>query len=421
MSTKDSVKSLVSLLNRCGGILAEAYSRPNFDLPADADPTLVGALLDRRIVWNPDIDNNPHAMPRLRPPTRSWLDDSTRSERLRDIDEDVGGKITSIEEQLARYQAASRSGTTADADIALEELQEMVFTVVDSLVESTRRLSVRVSNEFSYAQSLTAKVAENERAITQAEKLINSIAHLDLNRLSELSGSSTSMRKLFSGYLYDNIQRCNQDLHNILLGMRETLFSFRQMERRTEMILGFANHFEKYPGHDFSPVLDSMPIPEKLVHAAPIKFTHTIDFKDSILEDRLAEMLVGLRKDHVPAEIAADVDPIEATSLEQEPEAIELNMLEKSAEKLILRAGREKTTLYASENLDMAPDETTLEEWCTIIDSLFHRKSNAGFTKVFDIDWVGKELYPFTGNYLAHDVRIKYVGKGSPKHVDNAA
>ena len=132
----------------------------------DVDAKTLDKLIELGVLWRPE----PEQDLRLRSVVRSLLENSLRDERNRQIDANIGSKVSAITTIASHYKEALHNQNYSESEVYMEDLTEQVYSLVDNLKSSVRNLWRRIHNEFGYVASINAKIRENELAQTQLTK-----------------------------------------------------------------------------------------------------------------------------------------------------------------------------------------------------------------------------------------------------------
>ncbi|GAB1623126.1 hypothetical protein AAOGI_31760 [Agarivorans albus] len=237
---------LFKLLARHGESLMHAYVNGKLD-ESKLDNKQIDSLLKAGVIWRPSVDEGLHLSSNL----RSLLEEALSDTRNRQIDSNVGSRLETIKTLAAHYKEALHIGDLAAADVYLNDLSEHSYSLTESLRHSSRVLWSRINNEFGYVPSLSAKIRENELAQQQVSELLNSLALLNFDTLSQIAGDIRELRRILVLNLSQAVYDCTQELAVVQTRLLTLLGRFRELRGKSRLLKGLQLFHAQHP--DFSP------------------------------------------------------------------------------------------------------------------------------------------------------------------------
>ena len=254
-SNGDAIRRLLKALSDGRDLITEAYNAGGA-LPAGFDPDdqkLLSLRLFRVFTGTPDGYL-------LSPGLGEVIATALREDRSGYIDTAFEKRLQDAEEYAARAARHRKEGRYADADIALKSLKDAVRSIDYGVRHTVERLDLRITNRFGFVTSLDDKIAENQHAIDDTSRLIESLgkftlAHFDETRLSML------------------------------------LMVFRREERETGVLRSFSEWFRKNNGAAVRDLGDDEEIPRLLWIPEALRSGGHADLGNAAESETLSEII----------------------------------------------------------------------------------------------------------------------------------
>ena len=109
-----------------------------------------------------------------------------------DRDTDFDKRLRDSEEYAARAARLRREGRAADANLAIQSLKDAARAIDYGIRHTVEKLDLRITNRFGFVTSLDDKIAENQHAIDDTSKLIESLGKFTLASTSRAGSSPRS-------------------------------------------------------------------------------------------------------------------------------------------------------------------------------------------------------------------------------------
>ncbi|MDF1694063.1 MAG: hypothetical protein P1U47_16965 [Zhongshania sp.] len=401
-----STRSLFGALYQHAELIDQGYSDPGMELPESPDISrIIDSLISNKIAWRPDI----YGGVRLTKPVRELLDRHHQKERLRHLDADIGGRIDLIRRQMLMYINAVRSADRSDdIQMLLYSIREQVYELAELLKDNTRRLWYRVENDFMYVVSIEAKIAENNTAIEQAERLSEALTAINIEALYDDCGGDRQLRQLFAVVLQDAVSSARSELIDLLVRMRASLFKFQSLARNARNVRALQRFFQHQPGYRFDHLFESMHLPAPARLATTLLLAHTANVRNPNQEIMLSDMLQGLRRQLVADEdvvaVAEDIDDAQMQTQLVARDATTAAARNFFADLLSAKTPKAQSQT-ASASLAAAPTGTSLEAWIYYIYGEY-QGMNSELRNLFKLEWLGRFHEVYDGNFQSTDIRV---------------
>ena len=206
-SNGDAIRRLLKALSDGRDLITEAYNAGGA-LPAGFDPDdqkLLSLRLFRVFTGTPDGYL-------LSPGLGEVIATALREDRSGYIDTAFEKRLQDAEEYAARAARHRKEGRYADADIALKSLKDAVRSIDYGVRHTVERLDLRITNRFGFVTSLDDKIAENQHAIDDTSRLIESLGKFTLAHFDEREERETGVLRSFSEWFRKNNGAAVRDL-----------------------------------------------------------------------------------------------------------------------------------------------------------------------------------------------------------------
>ncbi|MBW3138727.1 phosphoenolpyruvate carboxylase [Ferrimonas balearica] len=294
----DAGKRFLSLLSRHSGLVMDTY------LAGTAEVTPDNAKAVDKLVQNGILKRSePNEPLRLARPVRQLLEDALKDERNRQVDANVGSALATLKTLAGHYKEALHLHDYPAADVHLQELQEQVFGLKESLRYSTRSLWSRINNEFGYVGTIEAKIRENRLAQDQVIELLASLELFRFDELAELAGDARELRRLLVVGLQHTLVDCTQEMAVVQSRLLALLGRFREIQGRTRLLKGFLLHCEQHPDYKVGPHLERVQVPSLFNQADALLAPASVDVTQGDEEHTLLQLVSQIRR---PEREAAD-------------------------------------------------------------------------------------------------------------------
>ncbi|MBY5920682.1 phosphoenolpyruvate carboxylase [Ferrimonas balearica] len=287
----DAGKRFLSLLSRHSALVMDTY------VAGTAEVNEENAKAIDKLVQNGILKRSEPDEPlRLARPVRQMLEEALKDERNRQVDANIGSALATMKTLAGHYKEALHLHDYPAADVHLQELQELVFGLKESLRYSTRSLWSRINNEFGYVGTIEAKIRENRLAQEQVIELLASLELFRFDELAELAGDARELRRLLVVGLQHTLVDCTQEMAVVQSRLLALLGRFREIQGRTRLLKGFLLHCEQHPDYRVGPHLDRVHVPSLFTQAEAILAPAAVDITQADEEQVLLELVAQIRR-----------------------------------------------------------------------------------------------------------------------------
>ena len=370
----------------------------------DVDAKTLDKLIELGVLWRPE----PEQDLRLRSVVRSLLENSLRDERNRQIDANIGSKISAITTIASHYKEALHNQNYSESEVYMEDLTEQVYSLVDNLKSSVRNLWRRIHNEFGYVASINAKIRENELAQTQLTEMRKQLEMFEFDELATLAGSSRELRRLLVVQLQKSHSEISQELTIAQSKLIDLLGKFREYLQRSQLLKGFVLHYQQKPDYQIKDHANKHNVPSLFNIAKPIIKPANIDVANLDHEQILATIVSSIKQvRHTQGDTklqrqgqSFSVNDIESIDIESD----EIKLAIEDYFCQIMDSGERMSALEYHQQRKLDID---CEQWIYGVISGYQ-----GLTveeqEFFEIDTLGHPHPIFTGNYIIEDVELGF-------------
>ena len=284
-SNGDAIRRLLKALSDGRDLITEAYNAGGA-LPAGFDPDdqkLLSLRLFRVFTGTPDGYL-------LSPGLGEVIATALREDRSGYIDTAFEKRLQDAEEYAARAARHRKEGRYADADIALKSLKDAVRSIDYGVRHTVERLDLRITNRFGFVTSLDDKIAENQHAIDDTSRLIESLGKFTLAHFDEVSGGDREVYRILRA-LSDSIDESRRLLSAVLTRLSMLLMVFRREERETGVLRSFSEWFRKNNGAAVRDLGDDEEIPRLLWIPEALRSGGHADLGNAAESETLSEII----------------------------------------------------------------------------------------------------------------------------------
>ncbi|QIZ76383.1 phosphoenolpyruvate carboxylase [Ferrimonas lipolytica] len=393
-------KKFLALLNRNADLLLDTYLSGTVN--DDADPKAVDKLVKQGVLRRPDAGESL----RLAPSVRDMLGEALKDERNRQVDANVGSAISTMKTLAAHYKEALHHKRFSDADVYLGDLTEVVFSLKESLRQSTRSLWSRINNDFGYVGSIDAKIRENQLAQEQVSELLISLELFRFDELAELAGDARELRRLLVISLQHALVDCAQELGVVQNRLLALLGRFREIQGRTRLLKGFLLHVEQHPDYRVGEHADRVNVPPLFNQASACITPAAVNVNDSNEEHTLLQLVSQIRRSqnndsHATTNQATAFELGQAEAFELPDEALK-QAVDQFYIEAIDGSGVKMSALEYHQKAELTfAEETWLYQVICGFDSLPLEQR-----QFFELEYEQTPHPQFSGNLFIEDVRV---------------
>ena len=289
-------KDVAELLRQLGAhdqLLAEAYVFGS--IQGDGDDARKIATLHKKSLLRPDDEPGDF---RVSAELKRMLNRLMRKQSSYRQLTDMGKVIDVLEDTVNDYRLSIIGDQQDDAEYYLDQLDDLLYEAKDNLNVSLDNMHYAISSQFGFVSTISAKVRENERALTYAQKLLTELQQIDPETCYEWMNWAcpVELARKISGFIYWFNQTLPR-LRFIIDNMRLSLFKLRRDEKQANLLRNMARYLQKHPEFDISEgIFEDKTLPNTLRFAAPMPLKSYIDVRETAHEQVLVEIVQSLRK-----------------------------------------------------------------------------------------------------------------------------
>lgn len=289
-------KDVAELLRQLGAndqLLAEAYVFGS--IQGDGDDARKIAALHKKSLLRPDDEPGDY---RVSAELKRMLNRLMRKQSSYRQLTDMGKVIETLSDTVADYQISVIAGQQEDAEYYLDQLDDLLYDAKDNFNTSLDNMHYAISSQFGFVSTISAKVRENERALTYAQKLLTELQQIDPETCYEWMNWAcpVELARKISGFIYWFNQTLPR-LRFIIDSMRISLFKLRRDEKQASLLRNMARYLHKHPEFEINDTLfEDKALPNTLRFAPPMHIKSYIDVGETAHEQALIEIVQSLRK-----------------------------------------------------------------------------------------------------------------------------
>lgn len=265
----------LNLIGRHAGILMHAYQTGELDSLAVNEGVLRN-LLNARIIYQPESGQGY----RLRAPVAQLIASLVVDERRRSIQADVADKLEVIRGQVDAFRKAQRLGDMYLGELKLHIIEERVHDLVSEFDEAIHSLWNRLNTDFGFAANLDEKMAENQRAQNQIERLLDGLSMIDYDECIALADGHVKLRHLLVVQLQRRTSLQRASMLEIQHRMIELMSRFREQQSRSLLVSNMAQFLRQHPDLKVSDYTEQSQVPSLFNQACAIQGAAHLDVND---------------------------------------------------------------------------------------------------------------------------------------------
>ncbi|WP_413693327.1 hypothetical protein [Psychromonas sp. KJ10-2] len=289
-------KDVAELLRQLGAhdqLLAEAYVFGS--VQGDGDEARKIAALHKKSLLRPDDEPGDY---RVSAELKRMLNRLMRKQSSYRQLTDMGKVIDVLADTVNDYRLSVISDQQDDAEYYLDQLDDLLYEAKDNLNVSLDNMHYAISSQFGFVTTISAKVRENERALTYAQKLLTELQQIDPETCYEWMdwACPVELARKISGFIYWFNQTLPR-LRFIIDSMRLSLFKLRRDEKQASLLRNMARYLQKHPEFEINEnVFEDKSLPETLRFAPAMPIKSYINVKETAHEHALVGIVQSLRK-----------------------------------------------------------------------------------------------------------------------------
>ena len=394
---------LLKSLAKHADILVEAYDNNQGRLPETTENSnSIAELISLRIVVR---DEATGGAPRLTSNLKKLMDESLISSRLKMFNTNIGDAVNDITFFANEYLSAKRNGDGNDAAMYLNNLDSNIDELSDELTGQTEDIWRQISTNFGAASLLKNKIKLNKNALSKVERILGSIAHIDLEHLRSLGAHDRELRGLLNVRLSIAIEASRKNLSDALVRLNNSMFRLTRLEDRARLVNCLVSHYSQHPSFEPQDCTDQLDVPALFLAVQALPLMGAPDVNNFALEIAFSDIIVGLRNEPVPQE-QKEVVHVAISNDMSEIKVLDIGPFKKGIGKTFVTCLKKNMAINGREAYErFAPVEIPLDIWLYGIIAEYNAMPNAKQIH-FTLNYTGEFDPVFNGNYLATEVTI---------------
>lgn len=279
-----------------GGALAES----------DFSEGALQELITARVLWHNAEDGHL----RLGHKLRELIAEMIADEQRRQTHADVAEALDRLRTLVNRYLAAQhRTDYAAVSDLKLA-LTEAMDDFNSRLADAIDSLWQRLNSDFGFAKTLEDKIAENERARGQVQRLLSGLELIDFDEWIALVGSEGFLRRLLVSQWQRRIAQHLQSLRSVQERLTALILRFRKQQARARLVRGMAQFLRTHIAWQWPDYAHRSVLPEGANQATPLLPHAFPDLARASDQQVLIELLARLPRQQGPLAAAPVAEPV---------------------------------------------------------------------------------------------------------------
>ncbi|OIN02017.1 hypothetical protein BFR57_08170 [Idiomarina sp. MD25a] len=266
----------LNLIGRHAAILMQAYQTGVLD-ELSVNEGVLRNLLHARIIYQPESGQGY----RLRAPVAQLIANLVVDERRRSIQADVADKLEAIRGQVDAFRKAQQRSDIYLAELKLQVIEERVHDLVAEFDEAIHSLWNRLNTDFGFAAHLDEKMAENQRAQNQIERLLEGLSMIDYDECIALADGHVKLRHLLVVQLQRRTSLQRASMLEIQHRMIELMSRFREQQSRSLLVGNMAQFLRQHPELKVSDYTEQSQVPTLFNQARAIRAAAHADVQSS--------------------------------------------------------------------------------------------------------------------------------------------
>ncbi|NRB23910.1 hypothetical protein [Shewanella sp.] len=326
---------------------------------------------------------------------------------------DMGKVIEALDETVKDYQLSVQAEQSEDADLFLEQLDDLLYETKDGLNNNLDNMHYGIVSQFGFVSSLANKIRQNERYLNHAQNLLTELQQIDPEACYEWINWAcpNEFARKITGFVYWFNQVLPR-LRFIIDNMRLSLFRLRRDEKKANQLRSMARFLRQHPEFELSDNLYEHPsLPEGLKLAPSMPLRSYVDTRNTELETPLVQLVQALRKQSIAQDVKEretaeiEVNPIERISYQSD-------FFDLQTESLFEQAITSDSPISALAFWRQSQDDWLANEhcinpkaWIELVFSCYCKLTNEQ-QAAFSINMKGLQVQGTSDNFSYHDVVI---------------
>ncbi|WP_028115325.1 hypothetical protein [Ferrimonas senticii] len=290
---KDIVAALLRQIGQADQLLSTAYVDGSVSAGSDNDSQL--RALHKAKLLRPEEELGDY---RLAADLKRLLNKLLRHQSSYRQLTDMGKVMEALEDAIHDYRHSFETEQWDDAEHYLDQFDDLVFEARDSLNNSLDNMHYAISSQFGFVGTLNAKVRENEKALSYAQKLLNELQQIEPEVCYDwiFDTAPTEFARKVTGFVRwyrDALKR----LAHVIDKMRQSLFRLRRQVKQANQLKGMARYLRQHPEYQLAPDLAfADDLPQELKLAPAMATGGYPDVRSAAQEESLVGIVQQLRK-----------------------------------------------------------------------------------------------------------------------------
>jgi len=405
-------KDVAELLRQLGAndrLLAEAYVFGS--VQGDGDDARKIAALHKKALLRPDDEPGDY---RVSAELKRMLNRLMRKQSSYRQLTDMGKVIDVLEDTVNDYRLSVIADQQDDAEYYLDQLDDLLYEAKDNLNVSLDNMHYAISSQFGFVSTISAKVRENERALSYAQKLLTELQQIDPETCYEWMNWAcpVELARKISGFIYWFNQTLPR-LRFIIDSMRLSLFKLRRDEKQASLLRNMARYLHKHPEFQIAEdIFENKNLPTTLRFAPAMPIKSYINVRETANEEALISIIQSLRKLNKPAQSTIR-ETSEVEVLDNVEMSFSYDYFEEQTERLFEKAitsGKPVSAIIfwqqALQEWHEAEQHIEPIPWVELVFSSYCKLTNAQ-QALIDIRPKGKQLEGISHNWSYSDIVVQ--------------
>ncbi|MCL1057516.1 hypothetical protein L2729_05830 [Shewanella gelidimarina] len=326
---------------------------------------------------------------------------------------DMGKVIEALDETVKDYQLSVQANHSEDADLFLEQLDDLLYETKDGLNNNLDNMHYGIVSQFGFVSSLANKIRQNERYLNHAQNLLTELQQIDPEACYEWINwpCPNEFARKITGFVYWFNQVLPR-LRFIIDNMRLSLFRLRRDEKKANQLRSMARFLRQHPEFDLSDNLYEQPaLPEGLKLAPAMALKSYVDTRNTALEAPLIQLVQALRKQSIAQDVkereTAEIElkPIERVSYQSDFFDLQAELLFEQV--ITTNAPISALVFWRQSQNDWQENAHSIKPkaWIELVFSCYCKLTNEQ-QAAFSINMKGVQLAGTSDNFSYHDVVI---------------
>ncbi|SQH75243.1 conserved protein of unknown function [Shewanella benthica] len=326
---------------------------------------------------------------------------------------DMGKVIEALDETVKDYQLSVQAEQSEDADLFLEQLDDLLYETKDGLNNNLDNMHYGIVSQFGFVSSLANKIRQNERYLNHAQNLLTELQQIDPEACYEWINwpCPNEFARKITGFVYW-FNKVLPRLRFIIDNMRLSLFRLRRDEKKANQLRSMTRFLRQHPEFELSDNLYEHPkLPEGLKLAPAMALKSYVDTRNTALETPLIQLVQALRKQSIAQDVkeretaAIEVNPIERVSYQSDFFDLQAELLFEQAITSNVAISALVFWRHSQDDWQANAHSIKPKSWIELVFSCYCKLTNEQ-QAAFSLNLKGVQVAGTSDNFSYHDVVI---------------